>query len=133
MKKKLLGIFVCSMLVIIMVPVATAVEYYPPEDGPYYIYLCGRSFGYGTQQVKFRIGPFWWIESPFSLGYNVYRGSIIIINRKITLIPDEYFISLFGFKGFGAGHFLFLLKGMTLTRIRAFGICDAIELFEIPS
>ena len=29
----------------------------------------------------------------------------IIINGKITLIPDEYFISLFGFKGFGAGHF----------------------------
>jgi hypothetical protein len=142
MKKELIGIIVCMLLVgivLVSIPNVNADDrLYPKEDGPYFFLIWGRINGMGSSSLPGWdniTSPFWNLTYPKYISYHFRIFSIFIVNNTLQNIRHISFpahISLYGFKGFGPTHYMVFYQGLGLRRKIVIGKCDEIRVHETP-
>ena len=132
--KKGLTIGLICLFILVIIPYNVKSFDFPPEEGPYNVYVAGvsRGYGYNIEEEEYysHMLPFWNLEFPSAISYHFRFSSIFIVNGKFHRIKfPEQSISLYGFKGYAPTHIMYNLKALTLVgRIRVIGQCDAINL-----
>jgi hypothetical protein len=126
------GIICLFMLVIVTYNVKSFD--FPPEEGPYTVYVAGisRGFGYNIDEEEYfsHKFPLWNLEFPDKISYHFGFLTVFIVNGEIhRLTFPESKISFYGFKGFAPTIYIYAIKCLTLVgRIRVIGQCDAINV-----
>lgn len=140
--RKELTVGVICLLMLVSIPMVTAGEDYPPEEGPYTVFIGGKCYGglipgpfnldilllieQGYTRV-IQFGPFGLWKYPWGPKYCMEDGSIFIVNGKVQDVEYPVYIALNGFKGYAPAVGQWFLKMIT-GRIRVVGMCDAIDL-----
>lgn len=135
--KKGLIIGVICLFIMISFPVVTS-EFidYPKEEGPYTVFIGGKTYGgsiakpfFLNTTIGFQFGPFCKYNYPWGPEYNMLNGSIFLVNGKIQKYEFPAQIGLLGFKGFAPAMNQLSLKILMQGRIRTFGVCEEIYLW----
>ena len=121
------------LLMLVSFPIVNAEEIiYPKEDGPYSIYLHGKSDGGGGEFANLlRILPFWYLKYPKFIQYHILSLSWFFVNGTSQEIPDPeeiYFFSFYGFKGYGPSYLIMPYVSWLVGGIHVFGNCDEIRV-----
>ncbi len=136
MKKKnnlKIGALLCTvcLFVLIYIPsVEGRVIEYPKEDGPYTIYIGGRTDGSGkySDNIDFNsyLWPFWDLDSDEWIGYGLEGIAFLIVNGSLQKINFPASITFNGFKGFAPTYWMIILSLLFFPRIRVSGECESI-------
>ena len=147
MNKKIIGIFICTLLISIAVLPVTSNQVsesenvdslngeeieYPEEDGPYTVYIGGSIGAWAhSEDIDFdsHILPFWYLNNSQCLCYDFQMFSLFYVNGSLQNIKYPARICLFGFKGFAPTFWLMFLKWF-IFRNRIIGRCDSIFVYD---
>ena len=142
MWKKIVGVFVCILfLVMVSIPIVNAETIiYPKEDGPYFVYISGRTRSMGwfvdkeheeyKEYFNNHTSPFWNIPYPCAIHYDFGKFTTFIVNgilQNTKNLSSRFQIKLKGFKGYAPTHDMMILK-LLIGRLRIIGICDEIRV-----
>ena len=131
--RKGLAVGIICLLMLVIVPNVKSFDF-PPEEGPYTVYVAGvsRGFGYNIPEEEYfsHMLPFWNLEFPLKISYHFRFLTIFIVNGELQKFTfPEQKISFYGFKGFAPTTYMHTLKILTLIgRIRVIGQCEAISV-----
>lgn len=136
MFKKNLVVSVICIFMLMSIPIVTGNEIeYPKENGPYTIFIGGNYYGSLLTPIAVDIfneyinfGPLVAIRYPGRLAYNLHKGCILIINGNPQLVDTGFRVEAYGFIGYHPAFFQTIFKLMYFGRLRAFGICQEIDL-----
>ena len=149
MLKKGLIIGIICLLMLMSFPMVTAdLIIYPKADGPYTVFIGGKTGGGGVSEpiffnstIGFQLGPFCKYKYPYGPEYNMLNWSIFIVNGEIQKYKFPAQIGLKGLRGFAPALNQLTFKIVTEGRLRIFGVCDEIwlwyglntTLYDIPA
>jgi len=136
-KLVLVGIICILMLVAFPTVIAEDEIEFPKENGPYTIFVGGNYYGSLLNPVAIDIfneymnlGPLVAIKYPGRLAYNLHKGCILIINGQPQLVNSGFRVEAYGFIGYHPAFFQTIFKLMYFGRLRAFGICQEIDILS---
>ena len=138
--KKGLAVGVICLLMLLSIPMVSGEDIrYPREEGPYNVFICGKSEGFGGGPYTFfHLLPFWILLYPQSVSYHFEEGSVFFVNGEKQDIVYPAHIWLSGFKGYGQTIYMILLKdaasafiglltgSFLIPRARVIGLCSEI-------
>ena len=136
MLKKGIAVGIICLLLLVSVPMATGNEIeYPKENGPYTIFIGGNYYGSLLTPIAIdifneyiNIGPFVIIRYPGRLAYNLHKDCVLIIDGQVQIIDSGFRVEAYGFMGYHPAFFQYIFKLIYFGRVRAFGICQEIDL-----
>jgi hypothetical protein len=111
---------------------------YPVEEGPYDVFIYGKSYGGAVADpifwdvvIGFQLGSFCRFNFPYGPEFNMLNGSIFTVNGNSQNVdyPFPAQIGLKGFRGLAPNTVQLNLKILSNGRILIFGKCDLIYLW----
>ncbi len=134
--KKTLVISIVCLFMLMTIPTTTGNDIeYPKENGPYTIFVGGNYYGSLLTPIAIdvfneyiNIGPFVIVRYPGRLAYNVHEGCILIIDGQAQIVDSGFRVEAYGFMGYHPAFFQSIFKLLYFGRLRAFGICQEIDL-----
>ncbi|UCF13280.1 MAG: hypothetical protein JSW06_03205 [Thermoplasmatales archaeon] len=152
MKNKLIGIFVCMLLIGTVLTVGgqavnisnnDKIVYEKRMDGQKHtVFASGKCFGIGGNESSmtglFRVNLHW-ISYRFEPNqllhrilprfmYDLLRGNLIIVDGEMQILNGS-FVIIENFTGWAPGINWMLKSFIPLTRVRVFGVCDKITIW----
>ncbi len=125
---------VICLLILVYIPSVEGREiHYPKEDGPYTIFICGRTMEYGssgTVDFDAQKWPFWNLDSDQTINYEFERITYLIVNGSLQKIKFPATIYMTGFKGFAPTEWMISLSILLFFRQRVFGKCESIRVWD---
>ena len=124
---------ICLFMMVYIPSVEGGQIHYPREDGPYTIFICGRTMEYGSSgNVDFdaQKWPFWNLDSDQSINYEFERISYLIVNGSLQKIKFPAQIEMTGFKGFAPTEWMIGFSILFFMRQRVFGKCESIFVWD---
>jgi len=129
------GIF-CLLMLLSIPSVIGDFVVYPKEEGPYTIFVGGKTYGGSVSDpiflnttMGFQFGPFCKYVYPYGPEYNMLNWTIFIVNGEIQKYAFPAQIGLKGLKGFAPAINQLNFKILSGGRLRIFGVCDEIWLW----
>jgi|GEM_PF-1080284 len=98
----------------------------------YVVYVSGNScWGIWESPRMFHLGPFCWCFYAAFISYNFEGDVWLVVNGQKQTYENPTGIALIGFKGWAPNsHLAFLKQWIPFARVRIFGICDEVIVYE---
>jgi hypothetical protein len=142
--KKSLVIGAICLLMLVSFPIVNSLIEYPREKGPYNVFMGGKCSCGGNKPLWFdfpgllkngkprwlQLGPLSLHRWPVGPQYKMEKSSILIVNGKIQNIEYPVSMMLKGFKGYAPSIYYCYMKTLISSRIRVFGVCEEIDLYN---
>ena len=143
--RKGLAIGIICLLMLVSIPMVCGEDVlYPKEEGPYNVFICGKSegMGGGIHTMFLHCLPLWFLFYPSGIQWHFQPDSVFFVNGEKQDIVYPASIWLGGFKGYGQSFHMLLLKDkvvilaysltgfMPTPRARVIGRCTEIQVSD---